>query len=73
MALNERNKVTADEMTNEEGIEAWFFLDLREFLVLILHDGKSVRSLPREPGDGKHNLYHNFSETHKHKIVQVDK
>ena len=31
LALNERNKVT-DKMTNEEGIGAWFFLDLCEFL-----------------------------------------
>jgi hypothetical protein len=42
-------------------------------MVLILRGGRSVRYRSREPGEGKHVLYHNFSEIQKNKNFQIEK
>jgi hypothetical protein len=42
-------------------------------MVLILHGGRSVRYLSREPREGKHVLYHNFSEIQKNKNFKIEK
>ncbi len=59
-------------------VRSVFFLDLCEFLrrpqyLYYMEAGKSVRFLPREPGEGKHILYHNFSEKQKNKKNQLGK
>ncbi len=42
-------------------------------MVLILHGGRSVTYLSREPREGKHVLHHNFSELQKNEIFQIEK